>query len=396
MRYMSQERGLIRTFPSMLSFGIVLSILSCNDNTANDQLAQQPAQVPAYPVANVVVKTATLVTEYPANVRGEQNIDIRPKIDGFVNKIYVDEGAVVKRGQLLFRINAPQYQQDVNTAQAAINSAQADLSAAELQVKKTKPLVEKEIISKYELETAEYTLKAREAALTQARAMLSNAKTNLGYTDITSPVDGVVGNIPYRLGSLITSTTEEPLTTVSSIGNVHVYFSLNEKQLLDFSRQYPGNTVEKKIKQLPAVTLVLADGSEYPAKGRVETIAGQLNTETGSASFRATFPNPVGLLRSGGSANIQIPVTVKNAVVIPQRSTYELQGKRFVYVVKPGNKVVSTEIEIMRLAAGQYFVVTNGLKEGEAIVYESTSALRDSTVIKPELIADTTVYKNLK
>ncbi|HMF73908.1 MAG TPA: efflux RND transporter periplasmic adaptor subunit, partial [Flavitalea sp.] len=335
---MSQERSPIRTFSSMLSFGIVLSTLSCNNNTANDQVAQKPAQAPAYPVANVVVKTATLITEYPANVRGEQNIDIRPKIDGFVDRIYVDEGAVVKKGQLLFRISAPQYQQDVNTAEAAINSAEADVSAAQLQVKKTKPLVEKEIISKFELESAEYTLRVREAALTQARAMMSNAKTNLGYTNITSPVDGVVGNIPYRLGSLITSTTEQPLTTVSSIGKVHVYFSLNEKQLLDFSRQYPGNTIEKKIKQLPPVNLILADGSEYPEKGRVETIAGLLNAETGSASFRATFPNPVGLLRSGSSGKIQIPVTMNNAIIIPQKSTYELQGKRFVYVVKPGNK----------------------------------------------------------
>lgn len=170
---------------------------------------------------------------------------------------------------------------------------------------------------------------------------------------------------------------------------------MNEKQLLDFSREYKGNTLEAKLKQLPAVTLMLADGSEYPEKGRVETVAGLLNTETGSASFRAVFPNPVHLLRSGASAVVEIPVTVNDAIIIPQRSTYELQGKRFVYLVNDSNKVISREIEVMSIAAGQYFVVTSGLKPGDTVVYESTSSLVDSTVIKPDMQPENKVY-NLK
>jgi membrane fusion protein, multidrug efflux system len=395
MSSLYQKRSPSRIFSVILFSALLLSVSSCN-NASGDQSAAQPAPVPAYQVVKVVSQKATLITEYPASLRGEQNIEIRPKIDGYVDKIYVDEGSAVKKGQLLFRINAPQYQREVNTAQAAISSAKADVSTAQLQVTKTKPLVEKDIVSKYELQSAENMLKTREATLAEAKADLANAEMNLAYTFVTSPVNGVVGAIPYRLGSLINSTTAQPLTTVSSIGNMYVYFSLNEKQLLDFSRQYKGNTLEAKIKQLPPVNLLLADGSEYPEKGRVETISGLLNPETGSASFRATFPNPLGLLRSGGSAKIQIPVTVDSAIVIPQRSTYELQGKRFVYVVTPEKKVISTEIGVMRLAAGQYFVITNGLKEGETIVYESTSALRDSTEIKPEMLADTMVYKDLK
>jgi len=354
------------------------------------------AVTPAYSVFTVKAQTATLKTNYPANLQGEQNIEIRPKIDGYIEKIYVDEGASVKKGQLLYRISAPQYQQDVNTATAAISSAEADVSAAELQVKKAKPLVEKEIISKYELESAEYTLQARKATLAQAKANLANAKTNLGYTTVTSPVDGVVGSIPYRLGSLINSNTTMPLTTVSNIGNVFAYFSLNEKQLLNFSREYKGNTLEAKLKQLPPVTLILADGSEYPEKGKVETIGGLINTETGSASFRATFPNPVGLLRSGASATIEIPVTVNDAILVPQRSTYEMQGKHFVYLVNDSNKVISTEIEIMTNAAGQYFVVTNGLKAGDTVVYESTGTLQDSTNIHPDVLPENKVYTDLK
>lgn len=385
--------GKMRLVSSFIPAACLFFLASCGNKAGQQQAADMPP--PAYPVFKVISQTSTIKTDYPATLQGEQNIEIRPKIDGYIEKIYVDEGAVVKKGQMLFRINAPQYQQTVNNAAAAITSAEADVSAAELQVKKVKPLVEQDIVSKYELESAEYTLQARKAALLQARANLANAKINLGYADVTSPVNGVVGTIPYRLGSLVSSTTTMPLTTVSSISNVFAYFSMNEKQLLDFSREYKGNTLEAKLKQLPAVTLMLADGSEYPEKGRVETVAGQLNTETGSASFRAVFPNPAGLLRSGASAVIEIPVTINDAIIIPQRSTYELQGKRFVYLVNDSNKVISTEIEVMSVAAGQYFVVTGGLKPGNTVVYESTSSLQDSTVIKPDMQPENKVY-NLK
>lgn len=385
--------GKMRLVSSFIPAACLFFLASCGNKAGQQQAADMPP--PAYPVFKVILQTSTIKTDYPATLQGEQNIEIRPKIDGYIEKIYVDEGAVVKKGQMLFRINAPQYQQTVNNAAAAITSAEADVSAAELQVKKVKPLVEQDIVSKYELESAEYTLQARKAALLQARANLANAKINLGYADVTSPVNGVVGTIPYRLGSLVSSTTTMPLTTVSSISNVFAYFSMNEKQLLDFSREYKGNTLEAKLKQLPAVTLMLADGSEYPEKGRVETVAGQLNTETGSASFRAVFPNPAGLLRSGASAVIEIPVTINDAIIIPQRSTYELQGKRFVYLVNDSNKVISTEIEVMSVAAGQYFVVTGGLKPGNTVVYESTSSLQDSTVIKPDMQPENKVY-NLK
>jgi membrane fusion protein (multidrug efflux system) len=385
--------GNMRLVSSFIPAACLFFLASCGNKAGQQQAADMPP--PAYPVFKVISQTSTIKTDYPATLQGEQNIEIRPKIDGYIEKIYVDEGAVVKKGQMLFRINAPQYQQTVNNAAAAITSAEADVSAAELQVKKVKPLVEQDIVSKYELESAEYTLQARKAALLQARANLANAKINLGYADVTSPVNGVVGTIPYRLGSLVSSTTTMPLTTVSSINNVFAYFSMNEKQLLDFSREYKGNTLEAKLKQLPAVTLMLADGSEYPEKGRVETVAGLLNTETGSASFRAVFPNPVHLLRSGASAVVEIPVTLNDAIIIPQRSTYELQGKRFVYLVNDSNKVISREIEVMSIAAGQYFVVTSGLKPGDTVVYESTSSLVDSTVIKPDMQPENKVY-NLK
>ncbi len=366
-----------------------------NQQAGGAPAAGGPPPVQAFPVFKVSPRNATLNSDYPATLQGQQNIEIRPKIDGYIDHIYIDEGSAVKKGQLLFRISAPQYAQDVNNSAAAVSSAEADVNAAQLQVNKTKPLVEKDIISHYELESAQLTLQARKAALKQAKANLANSRTNLGYTTITSPVNGVVGTIPYKLGSLVNSNTAQPLTTVSNIGNIYAYFSLNEKQLLDFSRHYEGRTLEAKLSKLPPVSLLLSDGSNYPEKGRVETISGLINTQTGSASLRATFPNPMRLIRSGGSATVRIPQNLKDVILVPQKATYELQGKRFVFVVDGSGKVKNTEIQIMDLATGQYFVVTNGLKTGDTVILEGTSNLQDGTVVKPDMQADGKVYQDL-
>jgi len=299
----------------------ILIAQSCRNNeNGNQQSATPVAQ--AYPVFKAAAFTTVLQSEYPATLQGQQNIEIRPKIDGYIENIYFDEGATVKKGQLLFRISAPQYEQDVKNALAAINTAEADVNTAELQVEKTKPLVDRHIISEYELKSAENALKIKQAVLLQAKTTLANAQTNLGYGTISSPVDGVAGTIPYKLGSLVGSTNTSPLTMISNISKVYAYFSMNEKQLLDFSRQYKGSTLDEKLKQLPLVDLILSDGTKYPEKGRVETIGGMINQETGAATFRATFPNPVRLIRSGGSAVVDLPVTVNNALLVPQRSTY--------------------------------------------------------------------------
>ncbi|SDE05096.1 membrane fusion protein, multidrug efflux system [Mucilaginibacter pineti] len=383
--------------PKYLAFASVITLFlaACGGSqtpAGNPGAAQPPA---SYPVFTIEAKDATLNSDYPATLQGEQNIEIRPKVDGFVEAIYVDEGSVVKKGQLLFKLNAPQYQQDVNNAAAAINSAEAEVNSAQLLVNKTKPLVDKDIISHYELESDQFALNTKKASLAQARTSLANAKTNLGYTTITSPVNGVIGTLPYKVGSLVTSATTNPLTTVSNIGKVYAYFSLNEKQLLEFSRTVKGSTIKEKIANTPAVSLILSDGSNYPDQGKVETIGGLIDTETGSASFRAAFPNPVGLLRSGSSANVRIPQLVKGGILVPQRSAYELQGKHFVYVVDNTDKVKSVEVQIMDLTAGQYYVVTGGLKIGDKVVYDGNSSLKDAAQIKPEVMTADKVYQDL-
>ncbi|RZK92506.1 MAG: efflux RND transporter periplasmic adaptor subunit [Pedobacter sp.] len=375
---------------------IAMLLASCGNNDEQKKAAAAAAAGPqAYPVFTVNAQTTELNSDYPATIEGIQNIDIRPKVDGFIQKIFVDEGSVVKKGQLLFTIMAPQYEQEVRTARAAISSAEADVNAAQLQVNKTRPLVEKDIISKYDLDAAQLTLQSRKAALAQARATLVNAQVNLGYTKITSPVDGVVGSLPFRTGSLVSSSSTEPLTTVSNTSKVYAYFSLNEKQLLDFSKTYKGSTLAQQMKNIPAVSLVLADGNVYAQNGKIESINGQINTATGSASLRATFPNPISLLKSGASASVRIPQKVENAILVPQKSTIDLQGKKFVYVLGDSSKIISTEIQIMDLAKDKFYVVTKGLKAGDKIVLEGFQSLKDGAKIKPEEQSADSVYADI-
>jgi len=381
-------------------FAIVLSTVilsSCGSKNKQAAGGQGGEQVLDYKVLTLQPRAATLNVDYPASIQGQQNIEIRPKVDGYVEKIYVDEGSIVKKGQLLFKINAPQYEQDVRTAQAGIKTAEADLSLAKMQVNKVKPLVEKDIISHYELESAEYTQQSKAAALAQAKAALVNAQVNLGYTTITSPVNGVIGSLPYKLGSLVTSATTDPLTTVYNTSNIYAYFALNEKQLLDFSKDSAGTTSFKsKLSKLPNVLLILPDGSTYEHTGRVETVNGLINTATGAANVRADFVNPRGIIRSGSSATVRIPNTIKSGLLVPQSATYELQDKRFVYLVDKQNKIKNVAIQVMDNTAGQFYVVTDGLHAGDKIVLQSANNLPDGTTIKPNPVNEASVYGNLK
>jgi len=370
-------------------------LVACGNNNQGgmqpfDPNAPQPPK--EYKVLTLNPRKARVNFDYPATIQGQQVIEIRPKVDGYVDAIYVKEGATVKKGELLFRISNPQYEQEVVTATAAIKSALADVDAAKMQVAKVKPLVEKDIVSKYELQSAQYTLEAKEAALAQAKATLANAQTNVGYTILRSPQDGVIGNIPYKVGALVNSTNTEPLTTLSNISNVYAYYAMNEKQLLQLFASTPGTTIEEKLSKMAPATLLLADGTEYTEKGKVETASGLISTETGTASFKAIYPNPLGIIRSGASATVRIPTTLDSALVIPQAATYELQDKRLVYLLQPGNKVTSVSVTIKPTDDGKYFIVTSGLKAGDAIVLEGLIGLRDNMQIIPKQANADSVY----
>ncbi|OLY94728.1 efflux transporter periplasmic adaptor subunit [Cnuella takakiae] len=384
----------IRSTPAFVLVLLIVSNTACNNKKGPEAPAgAAAAQVQEYPVITVLPRQTTLFTDYPATIQGQQNIEIRPRIDGYIEAIYVDEGAAVRKGQPLFRINAPQYEQEVRTAQAEIKIAQADVNAAQMQVNKVRPLVEKNIISKYELESAQYALQARQAVLAQAQARLANARTNVGYTTVASPVNGVVGTIPYKIGSLVSGNTVQPLTTVSNIGNIYAYFSVNEKQSLEFAKANKGTSIQQRLATLPPVTLILADGTPFPQQGKVETASGLINTQTGSVSVRATFPNPGSVIRSGSSGVVRMPRTVDSALLVPQKATYELQGKRFVYVLESTGTVRSTEIRAIPASNGQFYVVEAGIRPGEKIVVEGVASLRDGASIKPRAINSDSLYQ---
>ncbi|MBD9179842.1 MAG: efflux RND transporter periplasmic adaptor subunit, partial [Odoribacter splanchnicus] len=359
---MKIQKSIIIQSRKVMLVALGVSLFACS----NKQQGMQQG-VPDYAVITVEATPATLNSSYPATIRGRQDVEIRPNVSGFITKLCVDEGAVVKKGQTLFLIDPVQFEAAVNVARATVNVAEANVSTAKLTAENKRELAKKNIISEYDLQMAENTLASQEAALAQARAQLINAEKNLSYTEVTSPSDGVVGTFPYRVGSLVSPSSATPLTTVSDISEMYVYFSMNEKQILDMIRQADGST-SGVLSGLPEVELQLADGTIYPEKGKISTLSGVIDQTTGSASIRATFKNPGQLLRSGGSGNIMIPVENEAAIIIPQKATYELQDKKFVFVVTDSSTVVSTEIKVLPQTNGQQYVVSSGLKPGDRIV----------------------------
>ncbi len=365
---------------------VALVIVSCGQKQQSGAPGGAAGQVKEYPVIAVAPQSTQLFKDYPTKLEGQQTVEIRSKITGYIDKIMVDEGALVKKGQVLFRLNANDLQASVRSAEASVKVAEADVSSAAINLEKTKPLVEKNIISKFELESVGSTLKAKEAQLAQAKANLENAKANLQYTAITSPADGTIGTFPYRVGSLVSSTNAEPLTTVSNTVKMYAYFSLNEKDFLTLTKGLEGKNLQEKFTKLPDVSLILADNSVYEKSGRIETASGLIDQTTGAINIRATFSNTEGLLRSGGSGLVRIPQFINSAIIIPQKTTYELQGKYFVYLVGTDNKVHNSEIEVLTGNLKDSYVVTSGLNAGDKIVFEGIASLRNEMEIKPKLV----------
>lgn len=372
---------------SIVTLLMVLILYSCSEKKKPEN-----ASIPKdYSVLTLHPRQAASYNDYPATIQGEDIVEIRPMVDGYLEAIYVPEGATVKKGQLLFKIKNPLYDQAVITANAAIKIAIADVNAAKMDVEKVRPLVEKDIVSKYELEFAQFTLQSKEAILAQAYATLANAKTNLGYTILRSPLNGIIGSIPYKIGALISTTNTSSLTTLSNISNVYAYFSLNEKQFLSFSSNLPGNTMQDKLSHMPPATLLLADGTEYAKAGKVETASGLINTETGTASFKVIFPNSLGFIHSGASAIVRLHDKVVFALLVPQSASYELQDKRFVYTLTRDNRVKSKAIVSKPTNDGQFLIVLDGLQNGDKILVNGSN-LKDSTLVIPKLINADSLY----
>lgn len=334
-----------------------------------------------YPVMTVGTQGSETQTTYPASIKGVQDVEIRPKVSGFITKLCVQEGQVVKAGQLLFVIDNTTYQAQVRQAQAALNSAKVQLNTTKLTFDNSKKLHERNVIGSYELQTAENNYENARAAVAQAQASLASAKDMLGFCFVKSPANGIVGSLPYKVGALVSAQSVEPLTTVSNVSSVEVYFSVTEKDVLDMSKRAGGT--HAAIEDFPEVKLKLADGTLYQHPGKVVKMSGVINQATGAVSLIARFPNPEHLLKSGASGTIIVPRVSNNSLVIPQSATTEIQDKVFVYKVGPKNQVRYTEITVDPQNDGNNYVVTGGLKAGDKIVTRGLTTLKDSLEIVP-------------
>ncbi len=348
---------------------LMLTLLASCGNKNTNERGQMPA--PSLPVIEVPIKTVTAYTNYPATIEGTINSEVRAKISGYVTDVLVDEGQQVRRGQVLFRLETQSMSQDAAAARANVNAAQ-------VEVDKLKPLVDKNIISPIQLATAK-------AKLQQAKSGYSSIAANIGYGTIKSPVDGYVGSIKLRKGSLASPADQTPLTTVSQISKVYAYFSMNEKEYLDFLQETGGESKAEKIRNFPKVTLVLANGAEYEEKGTIETINAQINRNTGTVTFRALFNNAKGLLNNGNSGMIKVPRIYKDALVAPQEATFQQQEKTFVYKLTKDSMAISQAISI-EASAGNIYIIKSGLQKGESIVAKGVNKLRDSMKIKPQMM----------
>ena len=374
---------------------VALAIVSCGQKQQGGASGGAASQIKEYPVIAVNQQSTQLFKDYPTKLEGQQTVEIRSKITGYIERIMVDEGAFVKKGQVLFRLNANDVQASVRSAEAMVKVAEADIISAKINLDKTRPLVDRNIISKFDLQSVESVLKSKEAQLAQAQANLENAKANLQYTRITSPVDGTIGTFPYRVGSLVSATNAEPLTTVSNTAKMYAYFSINEKDFLTLTKVLQGKTLQEKFTKIPEVLLVMADNSVYEVPGKIETASGLIDQQTGAVNVRASFLNPDGLLRSGGSGQVRIPQKIDSVIIIPQKTSYELQGKHFVFIVGSDNKVHNTEIEVLTGNLKDSYVVTSGLNAGDKIVYEGIASLRNDTEIKPKLVESGNLSENM-
>lgn len=386
---------------------VILSVAALSLTACKKEAPKQDGAKP-YPVVNVESKNIVGYQTFPATIQGRVNNDVRAKIQGYITQVLVDEGQYVTKGQPLFRLetnilseNAAASKAGIGAAESTIAAAQASVNAAQVEVNKLKPLVQKNIISNVQLQTAQANLAQAQAQLQQANAAKRQAvanykgvEANIEYSVIRAPISGVIGKLPLKVGSLVGPTDQTALTTISDTSQLYAYFSMNEKEYFDFLEKSPGASLSEKIKNLPLVELQLANGSIYGEKGRIETMTGQIDATTGTIQFRVGFSNPQKLLSNGNSGTIRLPKTYENVLVIPESATYEQQGIVYVYKVEKDtakNVVVNVIDRIDNMA-----LIKSGVNKGETIVAAGIGGLKAGTAVKPQPVKMDSLVQSIK
>jgi membrane fusion protein, multidrug efflux system len=378
---------------SIVLIAVSVLLYACNSSTGN------PGQMgpPQLPVISISTAAATTYQEFPATLEGKVNVEIRPQVEGYIEKIYVDEGAYVTAGQLLFKIDPRVYNQQLNNAKSNLAAAQANMERAKVEVDRLTPLVENNVISEVQVKTAKATYESAKANVEQSRAMVGSAQINVGYTYIKAPVSGYIGRIRFKIGSLVGKSEDDPLTVLSQVNEMYAYFSMSEPDFIAFKNRYQGNTLEEKLKHSPPVELVLANDSVFAQKGKIELVEGQFDKRVGAINFRASFPNPSRILRTGNTGKIRLPQTFASVLIVPQEATFEIQDKIFVYTVADSNKIVTKPITVSG-RSDNYYYVSDGVKAGEKVVLSSQSTLlmgglRDGMPITPQMVSTDSLLK---
>ena len=358
---------------------IILGIAATSCSTQSQDSSQIKDSIRTIPVTELRSQSTTLLREYVGDIHAVKNVEIYARVKGYLEEVYVDEGKEVKKGQVLFRINNAEYESHLAKAKATLQSAIADAKGAELELKRVRLLVEKNVVSKTEIEVAEAKLAAANAKIEEARSEKANAALHLAQTQIRAPFDGIVDRLPSKIGSLINEGTL--LTTLSDTKNVFVYFNVSENEYLEYVRARG-----KADNRAAIVELELADGSFFKHKGKIETMEGAFDEGTGSIAFRARFSNPEKLLKHGSTGTIRLTNSVDNAILIPQKAAFEIQDKNFVYVLQKDNKI-KTRSFTPQSRLGDYYVIKSGLEAGETIVYEGLQGLKEGATINPKTIS---------
>lgn len=370
---MNNTRKVKSYFLSIISAGI-LAACSANSQAADETKAEQEL-----PVIRIIAKDTVLHHEYVADIQAVQNVELRARVPGFLEKVLVDEGQEVKKGQLLFKISDDEYKEELAKAQANLQSALAEAKGVKLEIDRLRLLVEKNIVSKTEIDVAQAKLEAANSRIRAARSSAQNASIRLSYTSIKAPFDGIIDRIPHRMGSLIEQGTL--LTTASNINSIFVYFNVSENEYL----QYIKTKEDNPNRNSNSVKLVLADGTPYLHEGKIETVESEFKSGTGSIAFRARFPNPDKLLKHGATGNIVLSNAVEGAVLVPQKAVFELQDKNYVFLLDSLNQV-SMRSFVPRTRFSSFYIVESGLKPGDRIVLEGIQSVEPGTQIKPKLV----------